>query len=185
MKKQNEQRITRNTLIGDIVQDFPSIIGILLEEGVHCVGCGASYSETVEEGLAAHGKTKEEIEEVVKKLNSAIPEETGSDDILFVTSHAASKLKEILKKQKKGNRLRIKVIPGGCSGYQYSFEFDSAQGKEDTILELEGGDIIVDAESLKHLQGSKVDYVDSLQGAGFRISNPHAKKTCGCGQSFR
>lgn len=184
-QKQIEKKITKTMTIGDVVHTYPALAEILLAEGVHCVGCGAAYDETIEQGLSAHGKSEEEIDSVVQKLNEAIPLETGSSDKLIVTEKAAQKLKEILKQAKKENAgLRIQVVAGGCSGYQYAFDFEEKQKEGDTIIELSGVKFYVDSESIQMLRGAKVDYVDAFQGAGFKISNPNAQHSCGCGQSF-
>lgn len=182
---QTEQKITRTMTIGDVVHLYPSVVETLLAEGVHCIGCGASYDETLEQGLAAHGKSDAEIDTAVKRLNEAIPAETGSHDSLIITEKAADKLKEILKsKNKVGSGLRIQVIAGGCSGHQYAFDFEDKQQEGDNVIEINNVKFYIDAESMQLLRGAKVDYVDSLQGAGFKISNPNAEHTCGCGQSF-
>ncbi|MBI5064938.1 iron-sulfur cluster insertion protein ErpA [Candidatus Woesearchaeota archaeon] len=128
----------------------------------------------------------EDVDEVVKQLNDAIPKDAGgSNDTVVVTEKAAEKLKDILKEQKKeGYGLRIEVLPGGCSGFQYAFDFENEKKENDTVIEVSGVNFFVDNESIKMLRGARIDYVDSLQGAGFKISNPNAKSTCGCGQSF-
>lgn len=182
---QTEQKITRTMTIGEVTHQYPSIVETLMAHGVHCVGCGASYDETIEQGLSAHGMSDADIDNVVKELNEAIPLESGSSDKLIITEKAAEKLKEILKsKNKVGSGLRIQVIAGGCSGHQYAFDFEDKAQEGDNVIEISGVKFYVDAESIQLLRGAKVDYVDSLQGAGFKISNPNAEHTCGCGQSF-
>ena len=89
-----------------------------------------------------------------------------------------------LIKQEKKAGLRISVLPGGCSGYQYGMELDDNSTEDDIVVEQGGIKIFIDKESIKKLNGSNVDYIDSLQGAGFKIDNPNATKTCGCGNSF-
>ena len=185
MKQVLVEQITKDMTIGDLVKMFPSVTEILMAEGAHCVGCGASYFETIEQGLMGHGHTQKQVEDVVRRLNEAIPKETGSDDKLRITENAAKKLKEIVKSRKKEDHsLRIKVMPGGCSGNQYAFELDTKENKEDKVIKVDGVKFVVDPESFNLIRGSRVDYIDSLQGAGFKISNPNAVKTCGCGQSF-
>ncbi len=179
-----EQRITKDMTIGDLVQSYPSVVEILLDEGVHCIGCGASYFETIEQGLLGHGKSKEEIDRVVKSLNEAIPKETGSKDGIIVTEIAANKLKELLKKEKKGTALRISILKGGCSGFQYEFAFDDKIKKADKVFDISGIAFVIDKKSLSKIKGARIDYLDSLTGAGFKVSNPNASSTCGCGQSF-
>ncbi len=175
--------ITKNMTIGELVQKYPSVAEILQGEGVHCVGCGASYYETIEEGLSGHGRSEEEIMAIVTKMNEAIPREEGTDD-LIITEKAVLKLKVILaEKQKAG--LRISVLPGGCAGFSYEFSLAERKKENDLVVEISGVTLFVDAQSMEKLKGAKVDYVDSLTGAGFKISNPNASKTCGCGSSFR
>jgi iron-sulfur cluster assembly accessory protein len=178
------EAITKDMTIGDMVQKYPSAVEVLLEEGVHCVGCGAAYFETIEQGLAGHGKTEEEIDNVLKKLNKSIPKEEGNEE-LIITENAISKVKSLLeKKENKNEALRVKVTSGGCSGNQYQFEFTSEKNENDNEIKINGVSFIIDKESMEQLKGSKIDYVDALTGAGFKISNPNAKSTCGCGQSF-
>ena len=178
-------KITRDMTIGELVQKYPSVVEKLQSFGVHCVGCGASYWETIEQGLGGHGMSDEQINIAVQELNQAIPAETGSSETLVITEKAAHKLKEILKSQNKENMgLRISVMPGGCSGSQYGFDFEEKANPDDTVMNVVGVNFFVDSQSLQMLRGSKVDYVDSLQNAGFKISNPNAHGTCGCGQSF-
>jgi len=179
-----QAKITKDMTIGDLVAQYPSVVEVLLDEGVHCVGCGASYFETIQQGLMGHGKTEEEVNDVVKRLNDAIPSEEGNNDSLLITEKAASKLKELLSNQKGDFGLRISVLKGGCSGSQYEFAFDDETSKDDKIFEISGVRFIVDKESFEKLKGARIDYLDSLTGAGFKVSNPNASHTCGCGQSF-
>jgi iron-sulfur cluster insertion protein len=80
--------------------------------------------------------------------------------------------------------LRVSVVGGGCSGFQYSLGLDDAPGEEDAVLEFGGVRVFVDALSAGYLRGTVVDYVDGLHGAGFKFVNPNADRTCGCGSSF-
>jgi len=179
------EAITRDMTIGDMVQKYPSAVEVLLEEGVHCVGCGAAYFETIEQGLAGHGKTEEEINDVLKRLNDSIPKEEGNEE-LTITENAVNKVKGLLsKREKKNEALRVKVTSGGCAGQQYHFEFSDKKSEEDQEIKIDGVKFFIDNESMKQLKGSKIDYVDGLTGAGFKISNPNAKSTCCCGQSFK
>jgi iron-sulfur cluster assembly accessory protein len=83
-----------------------------------------------------------------------------------------------------GYGVRVGVVGGGCSGFQYSMDFENAEREGDTVVEREGVKLYVDAMSAMYLQGVTIDYVVGLQGAGFKFVNPNAKNTCGCGQSF-
>ncbi len=80
--------------------------------------------------------------------------------------------------------LRVYVTGGGCSGFQYGFSFDDVVEEDDTCIEKDGANLVVDSLSLQYLQGSTVDYIEDLTGSKFIISNPNATTTCGCGESF-
>jgi iron-sulfur cluster insertion protein len=104
---------------------------------------------------------------------------------LTLTEAAASKIKELLQKENKADHgLRIKVIPGGCAGFQYSFSFDNTQADDDNILDKHGVQVYVDNNSLELLNKASIDFVDNLNESGFKIENPNAKSGCGCGKSF-
>ncbi len=170
--------------IGEVVQQYPSVIPILLEAGVHCIGCHVSAWESLEDGFRGHGMQEERIDHILSQLNEAVEDEVYGEDIKM-TELAAEKLKEILQQQKKeGCGLRIEVVPGGCSGMQYSFSLTKEPSKGDEVLDLNEVKVFMNKESFELLKGSKIDYVESLQDAGFRIHNPNAKSNCGCGKSF-
>jgi iron-sulfur cluster insertion protein len=101
-----------------------------------------------------------------------------------ITDQAAKKINEILTAEKKeGQGLRIKVVGGGCSGLQNKLDFDSPKAG-DRIFEKEGAKVIVDLKSLLYLNGTEVDYKETLMQSGFVLQNPNVKKSCGCGVSF-
>jgi iron-sulfur cluster insertion protein len=104
---------------------------------------------------------------------------------LQVTPSAIAKVKALVEEE--GNpelKLRVFVTGGGCSGFQYGFSFDESSAEDDTVVESSGVKVVVDALSIQYLQGSMVDYEEGLHGSKFSISNPNAKTTCGCGESF-
>jgi iron-sulfur cluster insertion protein len=107
-------------------------------------------------------------------------------DINFnISDSAAQRISYLLSDEPTGSRLRVAVLGGGCSGFQYRFEFDAAQPATDDILyDKEGARVVVDETSLGLLNGSMLDYVADLSGAAFEIKNPNAKASCGCGNSF-
>ena len=181
-----EQIITKEMTIGDVVAKYPAVIEPLQEAGVHCVGCHVSYSESLEDGFKGHGMTDEEIDSVIVKLNKAIVDCKGDEGKEFIiTNKAALKLIEVLKENnKEGSGLRVEIVPGGCSGFEYGLELDDKTTDLDITVEDKGVKIIISKENLQFLKGAKLDYVDSLQGAGFKISNPNVHSSCGCGQSF-
>ncbi|GAB3753132.1 iron-sulfur cluster insertion protein ErpA [Lysobacter olei] len=104
---------------------------------------------------------------------------------LQFTAAAAAKVRELVAEE--GNpdlKLRVYIQGGGCSGFQYGFEFDEAQAEDDLAVLTDGMTLLVDPLSLQYLMGAEVDYTESLHGAQFVIRNPNAKTTCGCGSSF-
>ncbi len=106
--------------------------------------------------------------------------------MIEVTTEAASHIRSLLSEDEKleTHALRMKVIGGGCSGLQYQLSFDDVVREVDTEIEFEGVRVIIDEKSALYLVGSRLDFVDTLQESGFKIENPNASNTCGCGQSF-
>ena len=103
-----------------------------------------------------------------------------------LTPAAASKIRGLLTERNLPNHgLRVFVSGGGCSGLQYGMALEGQAGEFDTVVEAEGVKVIIDPTSVMHLGGANIDYVDNLMGGGFRIENPNAVSTCGCGHSFR
>lgn len=108
------------------------------------------------------------------------------EQILNVTPGAQSKIKELLEQRQIPNHaLRVFVTGGGCSGLSYGMAFEENIQEYDTLIEVDGVKLVVDATSILYIKGSTIDYVDSLMGGGFSIDNPQAVSTCGCGHSFR
>lgn len=102
-----------------------------------------------------------------------------------VTGIASSKMFEILRQEKmEGKGVRIYVEGGGCSGFQYGFAFDDPRDTDFRLPMHEGFEVLVDTFSMNYLRGATVDFVDGIEGSGFKISNPNATGTCGCGSSF-
>jgi iron-sulfur cluster assembly accessory protein len=104
---------------------------------------------------------------------------------LILTDKAVEKVREIMATQDPlPAGLRIGVVGGGCSGFQYSMSFENQSGMMDKVLSFDGLKVFVDATSLMYLNGCVVDYVETLEAAGFKFENPSVKSTCGCGSSF-
>jgi iron-sulfur cluster assembly accessory protein len=103
---------------------------------------------------------------------------------ITVSERAARRIGEILKSEGEGAMLRISVEGGGCSGFQYKFDVDHAKAEDDLVISREGAVVLVDSASVPFLAGSEVDFVDDLIGASFRVVNPNATASCGCGTSF-
>ena len=102
-----------------------------------------------------------------------------------LTESAAAKVKELLAEETEGGmRLRVAVRPGGCSGFSYEMFFDAEVAGDDALLEVHGAPVVIDQASSQLLDSATLDYRDGLQDAGFKMTNPAAQRTCGCGQSF-
>jgi iron-sulfur cluster insertion protein len=115
----------------------------------------------------------------------AAPDYQSLDRPLNFTAAAAAKVHELIRDE--GNEalaLRVYIQGGGCSGFQYGFEFDENRADDDLAVVTEGVTLLVDPLSLQYLMGAEVDYSESLTGAQFVIRNPNARTTCGCGSSF-
>jgi iron-sulfur cluster assembly accessory protein len=103
---------------------------------------------------------------------------------ITVTERAARRIGEILRREPPGSMLRVSVEGGGCSGFQYRFDIDRAQAADDVVIRREGATVLIDQISVGYLAGSEIDFIDDLIGASFRINNPQATASCGCGTSF-
>jgi iron-sulfur cluster assembly accessory protein len=106
--------------------------------------------------------------------------------MLEMTDRAVSKVKELLAAESKdGYGLRVAIHGGGCSGFQYGLTFENSERDNDNVLDIHGLRVFVDAMSGMYLDGVKIDYVETLEGSGFKIDNPNSSGTCGCGHSFQ
>lgn len=101
-----------------------------------------------------------------------------------VSARAARKIAEIIAAEGKPTMLRVAVTGGGCSGFQYNFDLDDTSADDDLVIEEGGIKVLIDATSLEFLKGAEIDYVDDLIGASFKVNNPNATSSCGCGTSF-
>jgi iron-sulfur cluster insertion protein len=105
--------------------------------------------------------------------------------MLSVTEKAKEKVVEILSQENRlGQGLRVQVTGGGCSGFQYGLIFAEGTNPDDQVIDCGPFKVVVDAVSAQYLDNAQVDYVDGLNGSGFKVENPNAKSTCGCGSSF-
>jgi iron-sulfur cluster assembly accessory protein len=101
-----------------------------------------------------------------------------------VSAKAAKRIAEILKAEAEPSMLRVAVTGGGCSGFQYNFTIDDTKTDDDLVIARDGATVLVDPMSLDFLKGAEIDFVDDLIGASFKIHNPNATSSCGCGTSF-
>ncbi|MGB6859324.1 MAG: iron-sulfur cluster insertion protein ErpA [Pseudolabrys sp.] len=103
---------------------------------------------------------------------------------ITVSERAARRIGEILKGEPSGAMLRVSVEGGGCSGFQYKFDVERAKAADDLVINREGAVVLIDPVSVNYMAGSEIDFVDDLIGASFKVNNPRAKASCGCGTSF-
>ena len=103
--------------------------------------------------------------------------------MISLSESAAQKIKQLVADKREGAGLRVKVVGGGCSGLQYRMEIDAAK-ERDKVFERDGARLIVDKKSFLYLNGSELDYGEELMASGFKVVNPNAKRSCGCGESF-
>jgi iron-sulfur cluster assembly accessory protein len=101
-----------------------------------------------------------------------------------VSERAARRIGEILKSEPAGSMLRVSVEGGGCSGFQYKFDTERDRAEDDIVIEKSGATVLIDPVSLNYMAGSEIDFVDDLIGSSFKVNNPKATASCGCGTSF-
>jgi iron-sulfur cluster assembly accessory protein len=105
-------------------------------------------------------------------------------ETVTMTSSAARRIRQILAGEADKRALRVAVNGGGCSGFQYEFALDAACNDDDLVIEKDGATVIIDKTSLLYMEGSEIDFVDDLIGQAFKVKNPNATSSCGCGTSF-
>ncbi len=191
-------KISKDTIISEILEKHPTksrlLTEMLLDFGIHCVGCGASTVETLGQGVLGHGYTEEQLDKLIVDLNKVIEAEDDSGSLkvvqtqdfkLTLTDKAIIKVKESIKQRGTENAtLRVAVITGGCSGYLYDLQFIDAPSKADLNFKQDGVNVAVDKDSMKDLNGMEIDYIDTLNESGFKFNNPNSEHECGCGKSF-
>ncbi|HJO14712.1 MAG TPA: iron-sulfur cluster assembly accessory protein [Candidatus Pacearchaeota archaeon] len=198
-KQETQQIITRDTIISNILEINPSksalLTEMLLDFGIHCIGCGASSIETIGQGVLGHGYTEEQLDKLIADLNKVIISEKVDTNLeiintqdfkLTLTSTAVTKVKEAMKSQgKKGTAtLRVSVLSGGCSGFMYDLQFIDEPVKGDINFKQDGINIGVDKGSLDQLNNIEIDFIDTLNESGFKFNNPNQSAGRGCGKSF-
>jgi iron-sulfur cluster assembly accessory protein len=117
-------------------------------------------------------------------MNDALASQTVQPGKVTLTATAARRIREVMAGEAEGGKLRVSVDGGGCSGFQYVFGIEPAGAPEDIIIERDGASVLIDPVSFELLSGSTIDFVDDLVGQSFRITNPNATSSCGCGTSF-
>lgn len=193
-----QQLISKDTIISEILEMNPSksrlLTEMLLDFGIHCVGCGASTVETLGQGVLGHGYAEDQLNKLIIDLNKVIESEDTStpgkevatqDFKLMLTDQALKKVKEAIKQRGTENAtLRVSVVAGGCSGHLYDLQFTDKPSTSDLNFKQDDVNIAVDKESMESLNGMEIDYLDTLNESGFKFNNPNAEHGCGCGKSF-
>lgn len=182
-----KREISREMTIEEILSSFPDKSQKLAQEitnaGLHCVGCQAATWETLEAGMLGHGFAEEEIDNLVVRLNGVLKEKVELDTICM-TKRAAEKYKQILSEEgKAGWGLRFGDKAAGCSGFEYVLDYSEKAKPDDQTFASHGVEVHVNRQMVSRLIGSEIDFVDGLNGSGFKVSNPNAKGSCGCGKS--
>jgi len=108
----------------------------------------------------------------------------GNEKLVLVTEAAGSKLRALIEREGKGDYLRVKITGGGCNGLSYKMKFVAEPKRGDILVRSSGARILVDTKSALYLRGTQLDYSDKMVGGGFKFSNPNAKSSCSCGESF-
>lgn len=182
-----EQTIHKQMTIGEIFTTFPSksqkLAQAMTNAGLHCTSCSASSYETLEAGVLGHGYSDKQLEKLLNELNAILQEK---DDLstISLTKKAADKFKEFATEEGEPTScLRFGDSAGGCGGFQYILDFCSAPTGDDVVFESFGVKICVHKGAVSRLIGSTIDFVDGLQGAGFKVSNPNVRNSCACGTS--
>lgn len=108
----------------------------------------------------------------------------GNEKLVLVTEAAGSKLGSLIEREQKGDYLRVKITGGGCNGLSYKMKFVAEPKRGDILVCSSGAQVLVDTKSALYLRGTHLDYSDKMVGGGFKFSNPNAKSSCSCGESF-
>lgn len=183
-----QEVIHRHMTIDQILSKFPYKAQRLSQEithaGLHCIGCHAATTETLEAGMYGHGMNDEAINRLVKRLNDLLQEPESDKETITLTPRAAKKFMEIADEDgKQGWGLRFGDRMAGCSGFEYILDFSEKAEADDEVFESQGIQIHINKHSTKRLKGSVIDFRDGLQTSGFIVENRNAKSSCGCGSS--
>src|SRR3989344_3283662 len=189
--------IKEDMIINEIVTKYPDVVELLQSYGLHCFGCHVNLYESIGMGARGHGIPDETIKTMIDEANEYLNkkdsggiqpiQETSSSeegDMIKLTQKAAQKVSEMMKEQEKENYgLRIAVLRGGCAGFVYNMDFEKEPVEGDMIVEEHGVKLFLDPKTVDHMKGTEIDYLETLQQSGFKINNPNAKASCGCGKS--
>lgn len=188
-----DNAITKEMAISDILAKYPQAAEIMQAYGLFCVGCHANAFDSLEGGVNVHGMPEETLTALLEELNAFVARMERESQAkgpqqqqqLTLTQAAADRIIELMKVQhKSGHGIRLEVLHGGCAGFMYNMDFAEREKEQDIVVEDKGVRLFVDKDGMPMLKGTEIDYTETLQESGFKINNPNAKSTCGCGKSF-
>jgi iron-sulfur cluster assembly protein len=209
MAQEQKQLISKDMTIAEVLSAFPDksmdISETMKEFGISCVGCGAASFETLEQGVLGHGFSEQDLNKLVTGLNELTSGEVNNEstkeikssmesdikpaNVSFsLTTPAVNKVKQLIKEQKEQgnnvNTLRVSVLSGGCSGLTYNLELLESVPSTDIRKGQDEVTFSIAKDSVEHLNGVTLDFVDTLNESGFKFNNPNEEASCGCGKSF-
>ena len=178
--------VTSDMTIGDVVSKYPDSAQVMISYGLHCIGCHVNIYETIEQGALGHGMSKQDVDNMIKEINSNVKEsKINPNKVINLSDMAAKKIQELAKKYKKtGHGLSLGISNGGCAGFSYVMNLEQAPTADDIVIKDKKVKIFVSKTDANLLKGSKIDYLESFDKSGFVVNNPNAHSTCSCGQSF-
>lgn len=182
-KKTINPQMTIESILGMFPNKAQKLSQEITNAGLHCVGCHAATWETLESGMLSHGKTPAEIINLVNRLNILLDEPVDTSTITLTPRGAAKFLSILAEEGKQGFGVRFSEEPAGCSGFEYVLDFSEKANPDDQVFVSQGIEIHVRKAMVPRLIGAEIDFVDGLRGSGFKISNPNARSSCGCGSS--
>lgn len=176
------EKITKDMLIGDVINKYPEAAGIMLGYGLHCVGCSANPFDTIESGCMSHGIDEETVDNLVNELNKMPVNK--EEKIVSITEIAAEKFLEFMREENNVKGVRLSVLDNGNS-LQYGLDLVDKQNNSETIFEDNGIKIFVEKDFVEKVKGVNIDFVENERGSGFKIGNQNSKaggcgSGCGC-----
>ncbi len=181
-KTETKQLITKDMLIGDIINKHPETAGIMLGYGLHCVGCSANPFDTIQSGCLSHGMDEKTIDNLVDEINKSLQSpKVKSTKTISITESAAEKLKEFMENENKQiDGLRFVVISNEDS-LQYGLELAEKRNPSEDSFEDRGMKIFVERDVVNMIKGTEIDFISNEKGSGFKINNPGIADEGGCG----
>lgn len=160
--------INEDDTIGDVVRKHPETIPIMLEYGLHCVGCHVAAHETLGQGCRAHGMDEKAITAMLNDMDAAV-KAASKGPVITVTDAAAARIKEAMAQRKTPKAfVRVIAIPS-CGGLRYDMRFEDKKGKDDTVFKEDGLSLLIDKVSLSLVRGATIDFVEQGEESGFSI----------------